>query len=96
MSIDFSFVGAFCCEKLLWSETYSEQRIFHFYPLNKGNFNLGLLLLLYSLPFSYNLYCYLLPVFTHSQSLHIPLVLLLLSYSLHPSIIFTLTNMMFR
>jgi len=35
------------------------------------NFNLGLLLLLYSLPFSYNLYCYLLPVFTHSLSLRL-------------------------
>lgn len=86
----------FFCKRIVLSDSYPERIIPHFDLSNKDNFNLGLLLLLYSLPFSYNLYCYLLPVFTHSQSLHIPLVLLLLSYLLHPSIIITVTHMIFR
>ena len=86
----------FCKETVLSGIDIFRIGSFHFYLLNMDIFNLGLLLLLYSLPFLYDLYCYLLPVFTHSQSLHIPLVLLLLSYSLHPSIIITVTHMIFR
>ena len=56
----------FFCKGMELSGICSERRISHFHSLNMDNFNLGLLLLLYSLPFSYNLYCYLLPVFTRS------------------------------
>lgn len=104
----YSFVtgkGCSSCFNRKWFDIFSVKEWFcqvciqngwFLISINMDNFNLGLLLLLYSLPFSYNLYCYLFPVFTHSLSLHIPLVLLLLSYSFHPSIITTVIHMMFR